>query len=123
MTRRSIAWIVVGSIVFVLIGLAGLNLASSRVGCPAGVRWDAFTYEALGTPAPSPQVGGDPTNLGSTFLGLATRAVYGPPGSSATASAGAHPDLIAMDCGDGTYQSYRYTGPAPTIGPSPGGGG
>ncbi len=123
MSRRAIAWIVAGSVVFILIGIAGLNLASSRVGCPAGLRWEALTYDAAGTPAPSPQVGGSAVELGSTFIGLATRTVYGPPGSAAAASGGPRPDAIALDCGDGTYQAYRLSGVAPTVSPAAGGGG
>jgi hypothetical protein len=118
----------VASIVFVAIGILGLSLATSRVGCPDAVRWSGVAYDPIGTPAPSPAFdqAGTPIRLGSTFIGLATRDVYGPPGSSpagspsATAVAG-RPAAIAMACGDGTYQTYREAGPVPTATPTPGG--
>jgi len=118
--RRSIGCIVMGSVVFVLIGVAGLNLASNRTGCPAGIRWEQLTYEPRGTPAPTPDLAGEPVELGSTFIGLATRTVYGPPGSGAAASGGPRPETIALDCGDGTYQSYRLAGEMPATGASGG---
>jgi len=124
MNVRAVGCIVVGAVVFILIGIAGLNLASSRVGCPTGIRWIELTYEPAGTPGPSPVAGeGTPVKLGSTFIGLATRGVYGPAGSEPSASGAPRPAVIALDCGDGTYQTYYLTGsaPAPTASPVPGG--
>jgi len=117
---RAIGCIALGAIVFVLIGIAGINVASSRVGCPDRLQWGDRFYAPTGTPAPSPETGsaGTPVKLGSTFVGLTTRSIYGPPGSSSSDSS-VRPDQIAMDCGNGMFQSYRNAGPAPTATPSP----
>jgi hypothetical protein len=117
---RAIGCIALGAIVFVLIGIAGINVASSRIGCPNRLQWGDRFYAPIGTPAPSPNVGdGDaPVKLGSTFIGLTTRAIYGPT-SPGSASSAPQPGAIAMDCGDGRFQTYGKAGPAPTATPSP----
>ena len=120
MNGRAIGCLALGAIVFVLIGIAGINVASSRIGCPDRLQWGDRFYAPTGTPAPSPETGGasTPVKLGSTFVGLTTRSIYGPPGSSSSDSSG-RPDLIAMDCGNGTFLTYRNAGQAPTATPSP----
>jgi hypothetical protein len=117
---RAIGCLASGAIVFVAIGLIGLSMATSRVGCPDGLRWGGEAYAPAGTPAPSPafDLPGQAARLGSTFIGLATRDVYGPPGTSPAPSVPARPSVIAMACGDGTYLTYRVTGPVPTATPS-----
>jgi hypothetical protein len=133
---RAIGCMAAGSIVFVAIGLLGLSLATSRVGCPQAVRWNGVSYAPIGSPVATPafDLPGEPSQLGSTFIGLATREVYGPPGwtpaapaagSAAVTSSGAaatstidQPATIAMACGDGTYQTYRLAGAVPSAAPS-----
>ena len=121
MNRRAIGCMAAGAIVFILIGLAGLNLASSRIGCPDRLQWRDLSYLPTGAPAPSPQTGGAgaAVKLGSTFIGLTTRDIYGPPGSGPASSAADRPQTIAMDCGDGTYLTYRQGAVVPTVTPSP----
>lgn len=100
-------------IAFLGIGLLGLSMAGGRVGCLAGLQWGAVTYVALGSPAAQPRLddgGPNPVPIGSTFVGLTTRRVYGPPGTSVAPSAADGPARIAMECGDGTYQLYRRSG-------------
>jgi len=117
---RAIGCIGIGSVVFVLIGILGLNVASSRIGCPDRLQWRELSYAPIGTPAPSPQAGGSgaAVKLGSTFIGLTTRDIYGPPGSSPSASSSDRPGVIAMDCGDGSFLAYRLVGTVPTLSPS-----
>jgi hypothetical protein len=117
---RAIGCIALGAIVFVLIGIAGINVASSRIGCPDRLQWGDRLYAPTGSPAPTPETGeaGTPMKLGSTFIGLTTRSIYGPPGSLSAGSS-ARPDQIAMECGNEMFQSYRNAGPAPTATPPP----
>lgn len=121
MNGRAIGCIALGAVIFVLIGVAGINVASSRVGCPDRLQWGDRFYAPVGTPASSPQIGigRPPAKLGSTFIGLTTRTIYGPPGAQASGAAMARPDQIAMDCGNGGFQTYDKADAAPTVTPSP----
>ncbi|TME33984.1 MAG: hypothetical protein E6I62_03265 [Chloroflexi bacterium] len=119
MNARAIGCIGLGAVVFILIGILGINVASSRIGCPDRLQWGDRLYAPTGTPAPSPDTGGSepPAKLGTSFIGLTTREVYGPAGSTSSDAPG-RTSIIAMDCGDGRFQSYRNAGPAPTATPS-----
>ena len=120
MNWRAAGCLVTGVVAFVALGVLGLSLALSRdAGCPASLQWAERVYEAEGTPAASPAfpTEGSAVELGATFIGLSTRAVYGPPGSSPSEQAADRPDRIALDCGDGSYQSYRYVSDLPTAPP------
>ncbi len=88
-----------GIVVFVGIGLLGLSMATTRAGCPTRLQWDAQGYEGEGTPAASPFAGSEA--IGSTFIGLTTRRAFAVPAGSA------RPERLALECGDGTYQTYR----------------
>ena len=109
MNFRAIGCIAAGSLAFILIGILGLNVASSRLGCPDRLQWRDLSYLPNGTPLASPSTGGTgaPVKLGVTFIGLTTRDIYGPPGSAPEASSVTRPAMIAMDCGDGTFVTYR----------------
>ena len=119
MNLRAIGCIGLGSVIFILIGIAGLNVASSRLGCPDRLQWRELSYVPAGTPAPTPDAGGSgpAVKLGVTFIGLTTRDIYGPPGAVPAASAADRPQVIAMDCGNGTFVTYHQGAPVPT--PSP----
>lgn len=92
--------------VFVGLGVWALSLAMGRVGCPTTLYWGDETYVASGEPTATPEVGeGEPVRLGVTFVGVLTREVYGPEGSSPSA-AGERPEQLALDCGDQTFQTY-----------------
>jgi hypothetical protein len=120
MNRRAVGCLIAGVGTFLAVGLFGMSLALNRLdGCPSQLQWAERTYRSAGSPAPSPDFagGGQAVELGSTFLGLATRRVYGPPGSSPSTAAADRPDEIALDCADGTFQSYRYTSDLPVASP------
>jgi hypothetical protein len=111
---------------FLLVGLFGMYLAfSEQSGCSAVLQWSDRVYRATGTPAPSPafETDGEPVNIGSTFAGLTTRTVYGPPGSVRSASAADRPETVAMDCGDDSFQTYAWDGLTRTPLPGASGGG
>jgi hypothetical protein len=112
---RAIGCLVVGVVAFVALGLYGLSLAfRDAAGCPPTLQWNERTYVADGAPAPSPALGpGEASYIGSTFMGPITRRVYGPPGSSPSTEAEDRPDRIALDCADGTFQTYRWDGSSP----------
>jgi len=115
---RALGCGVIAAAIFVGIGLLGMSLAFSRYdGCPALLQWGDRSYEPAGPTraAPSFDQTGDPVQLGSTFLGLGTRAVFGPAGSRPAAKGADRPKQIALDCGDGTFQTYRL---ARVLGPS-----
>lgn len=123
MNWRAIGCLGLGIIVFVGIGVLGLTLATGRAGCPSQLVWQDGTWEPDRPATSSPAVGraGEtPVQIGSILVGLASRAVFGPsgtaPGGSTTS---ALPDQVAVDCGDGTFQTYRATanrGAPPSIG-------
>jgi hypothetical protein len=92
--------------------LFGMSLAFRQAeGCPPHLQWGPASFEPRGAPtaAPSFDEAGEPVPLGSTLIGLSSRAVFGPPGSRPADDAGARPDQIALDCGDGTFQTYAVT--------------
>jgi uncharacterized membrane protein YedE/YeeE len=110
---------------FLLVGLLGLAVAfRGQTGCPGSVAWADRVYRADGTAAPSPRFDqpGAAANIGSTFFGLTTRTVYGPPGSSPSTAAADRPSTISIDCGDGTFQTYDWDGVTRTPRPSDAGG-
>lgn len=107
MSWRLIGCGVLAAAVFVGLGVWALTLAMGRVGCPATLNWDEQTYVAVGEPTETPSLGeGEPVRLGVTFVGVLTREVYGPEGSSATAEPQDRPEQLALACGDETYQTY-----------------
>ncbi len=117
---RAIGCAGIGIAAFLGVGLLGLSFAlRDQSGCPAIVGWEDREYLAEGSPAPSPAFAeaGEPGVIGSTFMGLTTRRVYGPPGSSPSTEAADRPVAIAIDCADGTFQTYRWDGITRT--PSP----
>lgn len=112
MNWRAAGCLVVGIGAFVGIGLLGMSMAFGQLdGCPQRLQWADRAYLPEGTPGPSPDVGGgEAVEIGSTFLGLTTRRVFGPPGSEPTTEADDRPEVIALDCADGTYGIYRWDG-------------
>lgn len=109
MSWRAAGCLLAGIGVFLAVTLFGMSLAfRGSEGCPALLQWDARSYEPAGEPTSEPAftVQGEPVALGTTFVGLTTRAVFGPPGSRPSAAPGDRPDQIALDCGDGSFQTY-----------------
>lgn len=108
MNRRVLGCGIAGIVVFLALGILGLRMAIPDVGCPDRLQWSDQAYLADGTPAASPSLDeGTPVRIGSTFIGLTTRDVYGPPGSEPAASAAERPSVLVLDCGDGTFLAYR----------------
>jgi hypothetical protein len=93
---------------FLAIGLLGLSMALTAPGCPDRLQWGADAYLPASSPATRPIIDDEEGELiGTTFIGLTTRDVYGPPGTAAAASGGARPEVLALDCADGTFVVYR----------------
>lgn len=108
MNRRVLGCGIVGIAAFLALGVLALRMAIPDVGCPERLQWAELTFAADGEPAPAPSLAeGTPVPIGSTFIGLTTRDVYGPPGSRAAASAEERPDVLVLDCGDGSFLAYR----------------
>jgi hypothetical protein len=116
MNLRAVGCAVIGVAAFVGLGLWGLSLAfQDASGCPPTLQWADRAYVGAGTPAPSPDLGsGEPVYIGSTFMGPLTRRAYGPAGSSPSTDAAARPERIALECGDGTFQTYRWAAATPS---------
>jgi hypothetical protein len=110
---RAIGCGLLAAAVFVAIGLYGMSLAFSRLdGCPNLLQWGDRTYLPNGPVSASPSFAqGSPVEIGSTFIGLTTRRVWGPPGSSPSPLAADRPDSIILDCDNGTFQAYRVKSP------------
>ena len=113
-------WRVIGcgslaALVFVGIGLLGMSMAISRLdGCPVRLQWGDRSYLPDGAPEAAPRFpDGSPVEIGSTFIGLTTRRVWGPPGSAPSQLAADRPTRIVLDCDNGTFQAYRYGASAP----------
>jgi hypothetical protein len=102
-------------LVFVGIGLWGMSKAFDRLeGCPDRLQWGDRAYLPAGSPVAEPSFAdGSPVEIGSTFIGLTTRKVWGPPGSSPSPSAGELPSRIYLDCDDGTVRLFATESAAP----------
>lgn len=102
-------------VAFLAIGLLGMSMAFSHLeGCPDRLQWGDRAYLPAGTSAAEPSFAeGSPVEIGSTFIGLTTRRVWGPPGSAPSASASSRPDRIFLDCDDGSVQAYAGASRAP----------
>ncbi len=109
MNWRAIGCGLLAAAVFVAIGLYGMSLAFSRLdGCPSLLQWGDRAYLPQGAVSASPSLAqGSPVEIGSTFIGLTTRRVWGPPGSSPSPLAADRPDSIILDCDNGTFQAYQ----------------
>jgi hypothetical protein len=105
---RAAGCLVIGSVVFIGVGLLGLSLATSHVGCFNELQTSDGVYRASGsvTSAPALAGGGEPLEIGTTLVGLSTRRVYGPPGTDVNDVNAPRPPEISIECGDGTYQGY-----------------
>lgn len=117
MNLRAIGCIVIGSLIFIGIGLLGLSMATSRIGCPDRLQWTDTGYLPADAPTESPTLPDEPetepVEIGSTFIGLTTRKVYGPEAVDPADPNAERPTQIVLECGDGTYQAYRAeSGPA-----------
>ncbi|MEO8251788.1 MAG: hypothetical protein ABI978_06500 [Chloroflexota bacterium] len=107
--------------VFLAIGLYGMSKAFDRLnGCPARLQWGDRAYLPAGSPVAAPSFAeGSPVEIGSTFIGLTTRRVWGPPGSRTSPDAVDRPARIVLDCDDSSYQVYRVAPGSPqTVSPS-----
>jgi len=102
-------------VVFIGVGLFGMSLAFSRLeGCPGRLQWGDRGYLPDGSPAAEPSFAeGPPVKIGSTFFGLTTRRVWGPPGRAPSPSASDRPSRIYLDCGDGSVLLFSVESVAP----------
>jgi hypothetical protein len=107
---RAIGCAVLGIGAFIATGLFGMSLAFSGLeGCPDRLQYFERGYLPIGTPAPSPGFAeGEPAEIGSTFIGLTTRRVWGPPGSEPSRNREDLPDTLILDCSDGSFQTYTF---------------
>jgi hypothetical protein len=107
--RGAIGCAVIAALAFIGLGVFALSLTSTDVSCPQALRWADLSYVAVGSPGPEPELadGQEPVLAGSTLFGLQSRDVYAPAGTAPGASGADRPEVLALDCGDGTYLAYR----------------
>ena len=102
-------------VLFLAVGLWGMSKAFDRLeGCPGQLQWGDRVYLPSGSHRPKPSFAeGSPVELGSTFIGLTTRGVWGPPGSAPSQSAADRPTQIYLDCDDGSVLLFAAESAAP----------
>ena len=113
MNWRAIGCGTLAIVVFVGIGLYGLSKAfDGAEGCAGRLQWGDRAYLAIGSPASAPSFAdGSPVEIGSTFIGLTTRKVWGPPGSAPSTASADRPTRIFLDCDNGRVQAYQAQSP------------
>jgi hypothetical protein len=113
--RRAIGCGTLAIVVFLAVGLWGMSKAFDRLeGCPGQLQWGDRVYLPSGSHRPEPSFAeGSPVELGSTFIGLTTRRVWGPPGSAPSQSAADRPTQIYLDCDDGSVLLFAAESAAP----------
>jgi hypothetical protein len=102
-------------VLFLAVGLWGMSKAFDRLeGCPGRLQWGDRAYLPVGSPRPEPSFAeGSAEEIGSTFIGLTTRQVWGPPGSAPSKSAADRPSRIYLDCDDGSVLLFAVESSAP----------
>ena len=115
MKRRAIGCGTLAVVVFLAVGLWGMSKAFDRLeGCPDRLQWGDRVYLPAGSVRPEPSFAeGSPVEIGSTFIGLTTRKVWGPPGSAPSSSAGDRPSRVYLDCDDGSVLLFAAESPEP----------
>jgi hypothetical protein len=115
MNWRAIGCGTLAVVVFVAVGLWGMSKAFDRIeGCPDRLQWEDRAFLPAGSPVAEPSfVEGAAVEIGSTFIGLTTRRVWGPPGSIPSASAAERPTRIYLDCDDGTVLLFAAESRSP----------
>ena len=115
MSWRAIGCGALAIVVFVAVGLWGMSKAFDRLeGCPDRLQWGDRIYLPDGSAVPAPSFAqGSPVQIGSTFIGLTTRKVWGPPGSAPSASAADRPARIYLDCDDGSVVLFALESATP----------
>lgn len=116
MNWRAVGCGTLAIIVFLAVGFWGMSKAFDRLeGCPDRLQWGNLGYLPEGSPIAEPSFAdGSAVEIGSTFIGLTTRRVWGPPGSNASASdGGERPPRIYLDCDDGTVLLFAAERAAP----------
>ena len=114
MSWRGIGCLALGFGTFIAIAAIGIWVslgAAEKPGCTGSLRWEDDRYLAVGSPTASPALdgAGAPVLIGRTLVGIATRDVYAPAGSEPLPSAGSRPGVMAVACGDGTFQTYEVS--------------
>ena len=96
--------------VFVLVGLIAIWRAGPPPGCPSQLEDPAGAYEPIGAALSSPSLEGVDAELQPGFrtrVGLTSWTVWVDPADAPTASSAPLPNLMVLECGDGTFQAYR----------------
>ena len=81
--------------------------------CPSTLEYTDGAYEPVGSPGDAPDLEGVEASLEPGFrttVGFSSWTVWVDPADAPTASSAPLPDLMVLECGDGTFQAYRRGG-------------
>ena len=110
MSWRAIGCGTLAAAVFVLVGLIAIWRADPPAGCPSQLEDPAGAYEPIGAALSSPSLEGVQADLQPGFrttVGFSSWTVWVDPADAPTASSAPLPNLMVLECGDGTFQAYR----------------
>ncbi|MGH2445060.1 MAG: hypothetical protein ACRDLA_15355 [Thermoleophilaceae bacterium] len=110
MNWRAIGCGTLAALVFVAIGLIGVWRVSAPTECPELLPYEPASYEPVGETTDGPRLEGVEQPLeraGPISFGLAAWDVWVEPGRVPAASGEPLPQRIVLECGDGSFQSYR----------------
>ncbi|MGH2429160.1 MAG: hypothetical protein ACRDGV_09830 [Candidatus Limnocylindria bacterium] len=96
---------------FLAVSVIGLLMALPPAGCPDRLQHGPDAFLPTGEPTTEPRIPGvedeEIVEIGSTFMGLTTRAVFAASEEAPVSGSDKLPARIALDCADGTYLAYR----------------
>jgi hypothetical protein len=110
MSWRAIGCGTLAAGVFVLVGLIAIWRAGPPPGCPPELEYTDGAFVPIGSAAASPSLEGVDASLEPGFrttVGFSSWTVWVDPADAPTASSAPLPDLMVLECGDGTFQAYR----------------
>lgn len=106
MTWRAIGCGTLAVVLFVGVGVWGIQRALAPAACPGALPYQPAAFEPIGPLLDTPTLdGADLEPAGTIGFGLASWSVWVEPGRVPAASGDPLPERIVLECGDG-FQAY-----------------